>query len=113
GSARSILRHCERSEAIHRAANEEWIASSLSLLAMTARHQSQCSALSLIATKRLCDHLMVVFEDDVSRPVGGNLGYLISVVFENGDERTHLGDMLTGRRFEPRNAGGLFPVVAL
>src|SRR3954454_23246694 len=29
-------RHCERSEAIHSAANETWIASSLTLLAMTA-----------------------------------------------------------------------------
>jgi hypothetical protein len=31
-----LNRHCERSEAIHRAAWTEWIASSLSLLAMTA-----------------------------------------------------------------------------
>jgi hypothetical protein len=30
-------RHCERSEAIHLAARTGWIASSLSLLAMTAR----------------------------------------------------------------------------
>jgi hypothetical protein len=30
-----LNRHCERSEAIHRAAWAEWIASSLSLLAMT------------------------------------------------------------------------------
>src|SRR5438876_1477909 len=30
----------------------------------------------------------------------------ISVVFKNGDERAHLGDMLAGSRFEPRNAGG-------
>jgi len=30
-----LNRHCERSEAIHRAAWTEWIASSLSLLAMT------------------------------------------------------------------------------
>src|SRR5262245_52905271 len=30
-------RHCERSEAIHRAAWTEWIASSLSLLAMTVK----------------------------------------------------------------------------
>jgi hypothetical protein len=29
------IRHGERSEAIHRAASEEWIASSLTLLAMT------------------------------------------------------------------------------
>jgi hypothetical protein len=32
-----LNRHCERSEAIHRAAWTEWIASSLSLLAMTAK----------------------------------------------------------------------------
>jgi len=32
-----LNRHCERSEAIHLAARTEWIASSLSLLAMTAR----------------------------------------------------------------------------
>jgi len=32
-----LSRHCERSEAIHLAARTEWIASSLSLLAMTAR----------------------------------------------------------------------------
>jgi hypothetical protein len=32
-----LNRHCERSEAIHRAARIEWIASSLSLLAMTSR----------------------------------------------------------------------------
>jgi hypothetical protein len=32
-----LIRHCERSEAIHRAAWAEWIASSLSLLAMTAK----------------------------------------------------------------------------
>ena len=30
-----LNRHCERSEAIHRAAWTEWIASSLSLLAVT------------------------------------------------------------------------------
>src|SRR6476620_2771038 len=30
-----FFRHCERSEAIHRAAKQEWIASSLTLLAMT------------------------------------------------------------------------------
>jgi hypothetical protein len=30
-----LNRHCERSEAIHRVTKEEWIASSLSLLAMT------------------------------------------------------------------------------
>jgi hypothetical protein len=30
-----LTRHCERSEAIHLAARTEWIASSLSLLAMT------------------------------------------------------------------------------
>jgi hypothetical protein len=34
-------RHCERSEAIHIAAKEEWIASSLSLLAMTANTASR------------------------------------------------------------------------
>src|SRR5690242_6661262 len=33
----SLSRHCERSEAIHLAAWTEWIASSLSLLAMTAK----------------------------------------------------------------------------
>jgi hypothetical protein len=33
----TLNRHCERSEAIHRAARTEWIASSLSLLAMTAK----------------------------------------------------------------------------
>jgi hypothetical protein len=33
----SLNRHCERSEAIHCAAWTEWIASSLSLLAMTAK----------------------------------------------------------------------------
>ena len=32
-----LNRHCERSEAIHRAVWTEWIASSLSLLAMTAK----------------------------------------------------------------------------
>jgi hypothetical protein len=32
-----LNRHCERSEAIHRAVQTEWIASSLSLLAMTAK----------------------------------------------------------------------------
>jgi hypothetical protein len=32
---RIFNRHCERSEAIHRAAQEEWIASSQELLAMT------------------------------------------------------------------------------
>src|SRR4051812_37348049 len=32
-----MLRHCERSEAIHRAANKVWIASSQALLAMTRR----------------------------------------------------------------------------
>jgi hypothetical protein len=32
-----LNRHCERSEAIHRAARIEWIASSLSLLAMTTK----------------------------------------------------------------------------
>jgi hypothetical protein len=30
-----VFRHCERSEAIHLAAGEEWIASSQGLLAMT------------------------------------------------------------------------------
>jgi hypothetical protein len=34
-----LNRHCERSEAIHRAARAEWIASSLSLLAMTAKSE--------------------------------------------------------------------------
>jgi hypothetical protein len=33
----NLNRHCERSEAIYRAARSEWIASSLSLLAMTAK----------------------------------------------------------------------------
>jgi hypothetical protein len=33
----TLIRHCERSEAIHLAASTEWIASSLSLLAMTAK----------------------------------------------------------------------------
>jgi hypothetical protein len=33
----NLNRHCERSEAIHLAAWSEWIASSLSLLAMTAK----------------------------------------------------------------------------
>jgi hypothetical protein len=32
-----LNRHCERSEAIHRATRIEWIASSLSLLAMTTK----------------------------------------------------------------------------
>jgi hypothetical protein len=32
-----LNRHCERSEAIHRAARTEWITSSLSLLAMTTK----------------------------------------------------------------------------
>ena len=32
-----IRRHCERSEAIHCSAADEWIASSLALLAMTIR----------------------------------------------------------------------------
>ena len=32
-----LNRHCERSEAIHRAVWTEWIASSLSLLAMAAK----------------------------------------------------------------------------
>jgi hypothetical protein len=32
-----LSRHCERSETIHRAARAEWIASSLTLLAMTAK----------------------------------------------------------------------------
>jgi hypothetical protein len=32
-----LNRHCERSEAIHRAARTEWIASSLSLLATTTK----------------------------------------------------------------------------
>jgi hypothetical protein len=32
-----LNRHCGRSEAIHLAARAEWIASSLSLLAMTAK----------------------------------------------------------------------------
>jgi hypothetical protein len=31
-------RHCERSEAIQKAKKEDWIASSLALLAMTAAH---------------------------------------------------------------------------
>src|SRR5260370_926212 len=31
-----FFRHCERSEAIHKVAKQEWIASSLALLAMTA-----------------------------------------------------------------------------
>src|ERR1700730_8037414 len=34
GHLRCPIRHCERSDAIHRAASEEWIASSLALLAM-------------------------------------------------------------------------------
>jgi hypothetical protein len=34
--ATGSIRHCERSEAIHRAAKKVWIALSLSLLAMTA-----------------------------------------------------------------------------
>src|SRR4029077_20048406 len=36
-----VFRHCERIEAIHRAAKKVWIASSLSLLAMTAVGQMQ------------------------------------------------------------------------
>jgi hypothetical protein len=32
-----LNRHCERSEAIHLTTRTEWIASSLSLLAMTAK----------------------------------------------------------------------------
>jgi hypothetical protein len=36
GHAAKVDCHCERSEAIHRAARTKWIASSLSLLAMTA-----------------------------------------------------------------------------
>jgi hypothetical protein len=32
-----MIRRCERSEAIHRAAWAEWIASSLALLAMTIK----------------------------------------------------------------------------
>jgi hypothetical protein len=37
GLSRDENRHCERSEAIHLAARTEWIASSLLLLAMTAK----------------------------------------------------------------------------
>jgi hypothetical protein len=32
-----LNRHCERSEAIHLATSKEWITSSVSLLAMTAK----------------------------------------------------------------------------
>ena len=36
-----LNRHCERSEAIHCATSTEWLASSLSLLAMTAKTESE------------------------------------------------------------------------
>jgi hypothetical protein len=42
-----LNRHCERSEAIHRAAWTEWIASSLSLLAMTAESVIELDLIAL------------------------------------------------------------------
>jgi hypothetical protein len=42
-----LNRHCERSEAIHRAAWEKWIASSLSLLAMTAKSVTEAEVIML------------------------------------------------------------------
>jgi hypothetical protein len=42
-----LIRHRERSEAIHCAARAEWIASSLSLLAMTARSATELEIIML------------------------------------------------------------------
>jgi hypothetical protein len=42
-----LNRHCERSEAIHRAAWAEWIASSLSLLAMTLKSMIEPDLIAL------------------------------------------------------------------
>jgi hypothetical protein len=42
-----LNRHCERSEAIHRAAWAKWIASSLSLLAMTAKSVTEPEVIML------------------------------------------------------------------
>src|SRR5215475_8574484 len=47
-----LNRHCERSEAIHLAAWTEWIASSLSLLAMTAKSVTEPKS------SRLADHCL-------------------------------------------------------
>jgi hypothetical protein len=47
-----LKRHCERSEAIHRAAWAAWIASSLSLLAMTAKTMIEPEIIMLEALLR-------------------------------------------------------------
>ncbi len=78
------------------------------LLAMT----ESIEILFLLAAKRFCDHLVVIFEDDITRPVGSNLGYLISILLKDGDQRTHLGHVLGGCVFDPRYASGSSAVVA-
>jgi addiction module HigA family antidote len=47
-----LNRHCERSEAIHRAASAEWIASSLSLLAMTVKSVTETEGHHALAEVR-------------------------------------------------------------